>query len=235
MEFLPWLSIGLYLLGAFSGRVLIGGGFVVQVVYLLWRGLSTGRLPLVGVHDTLVFLSLSTVAFGLVVSVVAEEKKGLLGWLGVVCAMFTAMAMLSQRVDSPLPPVLQTYWFELHVVLSFLSYGLFGVASVVSFTEPSGRGFRLQYLTAYTGYILFSLSMVFGGIWAFFAWGTYWLWTPKEVWTTLLWLTYTVYLHMRFLGKNYETVTLWIGRLGYLVVLFTYLGVGLLMKSSHSF
>ncbi|RME63997.1 MAG: cytochrome C biogenesis protein ResC [Nitrospirae bacterium] len=235
MEFLPWISIGLYLLGVWSKRVIIVGAFVVQVGYLLWRGLSIGRLPLVGLHDTLVFLSLSTAAFGLVVSVAAEEKRNLLGWVGVLCVVFTGMAMLSRRVDSPLPPVLKTYWFELHVVLSFLSYGLFGVASVVSFTETSGKGPKLQYLTAYTGYILFSLSMVFGGIWAYFAWGTYWLWTPKEIWTTVLWLTYTVYLHLRFLGKDYERITLWVGRIGYLVVLFTYLGVGLLMKSSHSF
>ncbi len=235
MGFLPWISIGLFLAGASKGRAVLVVGLGLQVIYLLWRGLGLGRLPLVGLHDTLIFLSVSTLAFALVVSLVVDKKRKLTGWVSILCAVFTVLAMLSKRVDTPLPPVLQTYWFELHVVLSFLSYGLFGVAAVVSLTEPSGRGQRVQYLVAYTGYILFSLSMVFGGIWAYFAWGTYWLWTPKEIWTTILWLTYTLYLHMRFLGRGYEGITLWVPRLGYLVVLFTYLGVGLLMKSSHSF
>ncbi len=208
---------------------------VAEVVYLLWRGISLGRLPLVGLHDTLIFLSSATAVFGVVVAMATTEKTRLLRAVAALAVLFCLGGIVSHRVDSPLPPVLQTYWFELHVVLSFLSYGLFGVAAVVSFTAEPEKALRLQYLTAYTGYILFSLSMVFGGIWAYFAWGTYWLWTPKEMWTTILWLTYTVYLHMRFLGKDYEGLTVWLGRVGYLVVLFTYLGVGLLMKSSHSF
>jgi ABC-type transport system involved in cytochrome c biogenesis permease subunit len=180
-------------------------------------------------------LSSATAVFGLVVAMTMAEKLRLLKAVAVLAVLFCLGGIVSHRVDSPLPPVLQTYWFELHVVLSFLSYGLFGVAAVVSFTAGPERGPRLQYLTAYVGYILFSLSMVFGGIWAYFAWGTYWLWTPKEIWTTILWLTYTLYLHMRLLGKGYEGLTVWLGRIGYLVAMFTYLGVGLLMKSSHSF
>jgi ABC-type transport system involved in cytochrome c biogenesis permease subunit len=83
--------------------------------------------------------------------------------------------------------------------------------------------------------MLFSLSMVFGGIWAYLAWGTYWLWTPKELWTSILWLFYTFYLHARlrrwWMGKPSAVL----GIAGFGVVLFTYLGVSLLMKSSHSF
>ena len=56
---------------------------------------------------------------------------------------------------------------------------------------------RNQYRSILLGYVLFSIAMIFGGIWAYLAWGTYWLWTPKELWTTIVWFFYSLYLHAR--------------------------------------
>ncbi len=214
---------------------------LLEGYYIISRGLSLGRLPLVGVHDTIVFLSLATALFSLPLYLVIKNKglsKRFLIITSVICAVFSLSALLSRPYSMPLPPVLRTFWFELHVSLSFLSYGLFGVAfvlGVIHFNSCEAEIERYQYITILIGYLLFSLSMIFGGIWAFYAWGTYWLWTPKELWTTLLWVLYTLYLHLRFRpwwkGKRIAAV----GVAGYVVVLFTYLGVGLLMKSSHSF
>ena len=98
------------------------------------------------------------------------------------------------------------------------------------------RGFLdLQYRAALTGYSFFSLSMVSGGIWGYYAWGTYWLWTPKELWTSILWLFYSLYLHLRAKGTEWDRRFAWLGIFGFLVTLFTYLGVSMLLKSSHSF
>jgi ABC-type transport system involved in cytochrome c biogenesis permease subunit len=85
------------------------------------------------------------------------------------------------------------------------------------------------------GYAFFSISMILGGIWAFYAWGTYWLWTPKELWTTMVWLYYGLYLHARLTGWWTGRPAAWLGITGFAVVMFTYLGVSLLMDSSHSF
>jgi len=76
---------------------------------------------------------------------------------------------------------------------------------------------------------------VAGGIWGYYAWGTYWLWTPKELWTSILWLFYTLVLHIRLKGSRWDGVFAWGGIAGFGVTLFTYLGVSILMKSSHSF
>ncbi|RMG73873.1 MAG: cytochrome C biogenesis protein ResC [Nitrospirae bacterium] len=209
--------------------------------YLFERGFSLGRLPLVGVHDTLLFLSFSTGVFALCLFLYRRKlpwAEPLLKTAALLCAVLSLSATLSAPYSMPLPPVLQTFWFELHVTLSFLSYGIFGVASligVVCLKKGELRGEYEQYILVLTGYLLFSLSMVFGGIWAYYAWGTYWLWTPKELWTSLLWLFYTLYLHLRFRPGWMGRRTLMLGTAGYGVVLFTYLGVGLLMKSSHSF
>ena len=103
-------------------------------------------------------------------------------------------------MPGPLPPVLRTVWFELHVILSFISYALFAVGGVfgalaLSRDEPYAE--TGQYNCLLMGYVLFSIAMIFGGIWAFYAWGSYWLWTPKELWTTIIWFFYSLYLHAR--------------------------------------
>jgi ABC-type transport system involved in cytochrome c biogenesis permease subunit len=77
--------------------------------------------------------------------------------------------------------------------------------------------------------------MVFGGIWAYLAWGTYWLWTPKELWTVILWLFYSLYLHARLRQWWQGKPAAALGVLGFIIVMFTYLGVSLFMKSSHTF
>jgi ABC-type transport system involved in cytochrome c biogenesis permease subunit len=138
----------------------------------------------------------------------------------------------------PLPPILDTYWFELHVALAFFAYALFGVAALlgVAFLQSGGRqALDLQYRAALVGYSFFSLSMVSGGIWGYYAWGTYWLWTAKEFWTSILWVYYSLYLHLRLKGQSWDRGFAWMGIVGFFVTLFTYLGVSLLMRSSHSF
>jgi ABC-type transport system involved in cytochrome c biogenesis permease subunit len=231
------LAAPLYLAGLFYYPLLFIA-LTFQGVYILWRGLSLERLPLVGLHDTLLFLSFSTVLFSLSIVRFLRERKVFLQAVALLAFVFSVAGGLSPEVNTPLPPVLRTYWFELHVVLSFLSYALFGLGAILGVLEIWKRLAEvepIQYRVILIGYLFFSLSMVFGGIWAYLAWGTYWLWTPKEIWTTLLWLVYTLYLHLRLIQGWKGSISIKVGILGYAVVLFTYLGVGLLMKSSHSF
>jgi ABC-type transport system involved in cytochrome c biogenesis permease subunit len=233
----PLGAFALYLFGL-AWRPLFYAGFAVQCGYLLMRGLGLGRLPLVGVHDTLNFLSASLAAFSITVHFSKRQGRGYFMMVSGAAAVFTALSLLQKPHSMPLPPVLKTYWFELHVALSFFSYALFAIAAVLGvlyLMKKDGDLERLQYRTAFMGYAMFSLSMIFGGIWAYLAWGTYWLWTPKELWTSLLWLYYSLYLHARLVGRWSGRPSAVIGAAGFAVVMFTYLGVGLLMKSSHTF
>lgn len=226
-----------YLLSLWK-RPFFYAGTGIQTGYLLWRGFGLGRLPLVGPHDTLIFMSASVAAFSIPLILRMKERPRLLAATALMSAIFTLSALFSKQHNTPLPPVLKTIWFEMHVVLAFLSYALFAIGAILgglylkdrdTLTEGS------QYRTILTGYSLFSLSMVFGGVWAYLAWGTYWLWTPKELWTSILWLYYSFYLHARMMQKWRGKASAELGIAGLGVVLFTYLGVSLLMKSSHSF
>ncbi len=226
-------------------RPLLYAGVVLQTVYIFSRGADLGRLPLVGPHDTLVFLAASLAAFAVPFAFASHDRSRLLGAAAIMSALLTVFAMTTPPHNSPLPPILKTFWFECHVVLAFMSYALFGIAAILGGLylqqpQPKGSGGRnsfesLGYRAVLIGYCLFTLSMIFGGIWAYLAWGTYWLWTPKELWTSILWGFYSFYLHARLRSWWEGKPMAYLGIIGFAITLFTYLGVSLLMKSSHSF
>ena len=216
---------------------LIVPALLVHGVLIVLSAVSFGRVPLIGTHDTLGFLAWS---IGVVYLIFGwDRKRDLFTWLTVpLVLLLLAGSALSPVMRGPLPPVLRTIWFELHVILSFLSYALFAVGAVfgILFLRDGRQEHeRDQYRNLLLGYVLFSVAMIFGGIWAHLAWGTYWLWTPKELWTTIVWFSYSLYLHARLVKGWIGRPVAWIGVTGFVIVMFTYMGVGLLMKSSHEF
>jgi ABC-type transport system involved in cytochrome c biogenesis permease subunit len=239
MIWLPVVSTVCYLCGSFW-RPVMAAGIVFQAVYLLQRSLSLGRLPLLGPHDTLTFFALSIAVMALIASFSPSVRRT--RWFtiasGIIAGLFTLIALRFKPLNMPLPQILDTLWFELHVVLAFFSYALFVLGGLLcaAFLMRGERGYLdIQFKTALVGWSFFSASMVAGGIWGYYAWGTYWLWTPKELWTSILWFFYALVLHMRIKGARWDRATAWMGIAGVWVMLFTYLGVSLLMKSSHSF
>jgi ABC-type transport system involved in cytochrome c biogenesis permease subunit len=81
------------------------------------------------------------------------------------------------------------------------------------------------------GFPLLTLSMILGMVWAQVAWGRYWGWDLKEVWTLITWLVYALYWHLRrrpgWPGRRLACLAL----AGLGAVLFTFLGVGWLARS----
>jgi len=239
MKWLIIASAGLYLFGAFRLPFFLAG-LAAELAYLALRGSALGRLPLIGPHDTLIFFSTSIALMGLPFLVAQGLRRdGTVSWgVGALAALFALCALPFRSLNMPLPPILNTLWFELHVALAFFAYALFGIGAILGgfYLARRDRGLLdLQYRAALVGYSFFSASMVSGGIWGYYAWGTYWLWTPKELWTSILWLFYSLYLHIRLKGPAWERGVAWAGIIGFGITLFTYLGVSMLMKSSHSF
>jgi ABC-type transport system involved in cytochrome c biogenesis permease subunit len=206
-------------------------------VIIIQTAARYGRIPLIGLHDTLGFLTFSIGVSYLIAG--WRRKRDTFSFITIpMILIFFAGSQAFPVMSGPLPPVLKTLWFELHVILSFVAYALFAIGAIFGILylyrkEPSAE--INQYRSLLLGYVLFSLAMVFGGIWAYLAWGTYWLWTPKELWTTIVWFSYGLYLHARLVRGWMGPRVVWMGIVGFLIVMFTYVGVGLLMKSSHEF
>jgi ABC-type transport system involved in cytochrome c biogenesis permease subunit len=164
---------------------------------------------------------------------------GRFAWpVALMAGIFALLSLPFPTRNMPLPGILNTLWFELHVALAFFAYALFAIGAVLATLHLSRneRPFAdLTYRAALVGFTFFSLSMITGGIWGYYAWGTYWLWTAKELWTSILWLWYAAWIHLRYQGPEWERRASWAAIAGFGVAMFTYLGVSLLMRSSHSF
>jgi cytochrome c-type biogenesis protein CcsB len=95
---------------------------------------------------------------------------------------------------------------------------------------------EITYKSIAVGFPIFTLGgLIFGAIWADQAWGKYWTWDPKETWSLITWFFYAFYLHSRLMrgwkGKRVAIVAV----LGFMAVIFTYLGVNLLLSGLHSY
>ncbi len=56
---------------------------------------------------------------------------------------------------------------------------------------------RIAYRTIVWAFPIWTLAIIFGAIWAEQAWGRYWGWDPKEVWSFITWVVFASYLHAR--------------------------------------
>jgi len=95
---------------------------------------------------------------------------------------------------------------------------------------------EISYRAVAIGYPIFTLGgLVFAMIWANEAWGSYWSWDPKETWALIAWLVYSAYLHFRITRGWEGRRSAWLAVLGFGVILFTLVGVNLLIVGLHSY
>jgi cytochrome c-type biogenesis protein CcsB len=95
---------------------------------------------------------------------------------------------------------------------------------------------EIQYKSIAIGFPLFTLGgLIMGAIWANSAWGKYWTWDPKETWSLITWFVYALYLHARFVGGWRGKRVAVLAVVGFIAVIFTYLGVNLVLSGLHSY
>ncbi len=214
-------------------------GLLAQVGLLVARWAAVGYLPVTGLFSTLHFLVIWVMSVALYF--VARYRAGpfLPAALGLSLAALAGASRGTLELF-PLTPALDTPLFLLHVATSFAAYGLFGVAALLA-------GYRIAGLPAsrvgadrrmldeclYIGYVLFTWCMIAGSLWAFLAWGSYWTWRIKGLWSMILWFYYSAVIHVRHRPgwQGWPVNVLAIAGFG--LVLFTYLGLGLLFETSH--
>ncbi len=95
---------------------------------------------------------------------------------------------------------------------------------------------EIAYRSIAIGYPVFTLgALIFAMIWAHEAWGRFWGWDPKEVWALITWLFYAVYLHLRLSKGWHGEKSAWLAVLGFIIVIFTLIGVNLVITGLHSY
>jgi cytochrome c-type biogenesis protein CcsB len=93
----------------------------------------------------------------------------------------------------------------------------------------------LSYRTITVGFLLLSVGLVSGAVWANEAWGSWWSWDPKETWALICWLVYAAYLHTRLIRGWQGRKPALVAASGLVVIVVCYIGVNLLGIGLHSY
>lgn len=93
----------------------------------------------------------------------------------------------------------------------------------------------LSYRSVVVAFPLMTIVIVTGAVWAQSAWGRYWGWDPKETASLVTWFVYAIYLHARIVAGWKGRPAAIISIVGFLSVIFTYLGVNVFLSGLHSY
>ena len=229
-------------------------GLIVHTAALVIRTIESGHAPFTNMYESLSFLAWSSIlAYVIMEGKYRIRKAGPYFMLIVIGLMALASSPLMPAEATPLVPALQSYWLWLHVSVTMLGEAFFAVAFVTSIlyliaesrekkgtakegTISSEKLDSISYRSIAIGFPLFTLGgLIFGMVWAYKAWGTYWSWDPKEVWSLITWFVFALYLHTRIVmgwkGRRSAIIAI----LGLLAALFTYFGVNYLLSGLHSY
>ncbi|GAA4412540.1 c-type cytochrome biogenesis protein CcsB [Fodinibacter luteus] len=157
---------------------------------------------------------------------------------------------------SELMPSLRSVWLAIHVAVATLSVAVFtigfslGILYLVqarleadpahrrSFMDrlPDARALeRLTYATHVVAFPLWTFTVIAGAIWARQAWGSYWNWDPKEVWSFVIWVVYAAYLHARATTGWKRQNAVWIALAGYACIIVNFAVVNVFFVGQHSY
>lgn len=229
-------------------------GFAAQTASILLRYISEGSLPVTTMHDASSFFSWCIVLVFFLLEY--RYKLNLLGpfTMPIVFVLMLSSSILPREIK-PLSPVLQSYWFIVHIFLAFLGNAAFALAFGTGLmyliqerhlkSKHLGGLFQrlpsiqmldeVNYKLISLGFPLLTLAIITGALWAQNAWGSYWRWDPKEVWSLITWFIYALVIHARLTAR-------WRGRraailsiVGFISVIFTFFGVNMLLKGLHFF
>ena len=91
----------------------------------------------------------------------------------------------------------------------------------------------LAYRFTIIGFILWTFTLIAGSIWANDAWGRYWGFDTKEVWTFVIWVLYAGYIHARATRGWRGTRSAWLSIVGFAAVMFNFTIVNMFFKGLH--
>ncbi|MCC2031323.1 c-type cytochrome biogenesis protein CcsB [Microbacterium allomyrinae] len=93
----------------------------------------------------------------------------------------------------------------------------------------------LAYRFAILGFIFWTFTLIAGSIWANDAWGRYWGFDTKEVWTFVIWVLYAGYIHARATRGWRGSRSAWLSIIGFTAVIFNFTIVNMFFKGLHAY
>ena len=230
--------------------------WVLHVGAAVFRGVAAGRVPWANMFEFT--LTATAIIIGVFLAVQFWQD---LRFIGAFVTGFVLIALGVATVNFyvdvvPLPPSLQSAWLVIHVFVASLGTGFFALGAALSVVQllqarrAAGKAARLRFLDtlpaadklenmAYrmivVGFVFWTFTLIAGAIWANRAWGRYWGWDTKEVWTFIIWTIFAGYIHARatrgWRGSRSATLAI----IGFGAVVFNFTIVNLFFKGLHAY
>lgn len=232
----------------------MAAGFVLHTAALITDWVIDGHYPLFGTRETLSFLAWALVAgYGLVLYKYRAQAVGAFT-MPLICVL-TFVALLINRDPSAARAAFSTTWlFPIHTTMLVFAYAAFFIvfmASVMYLLQE--RELKLKTFSAFfhrlpslstineiathaaaIGLTLLTLGLVAGMFWNWSLHGQMWRNDPKEIFAVLTWLLYFILALYRSSANWRGRRAAWLGVLGFVLVLCTFLAAPL-FGSYHVF
>lgn len=233
---------------------LLAAGAALQSIDLVVRGVQAGNIPVTDFAQSLVFLAWLTALLALYL--ILRFRMPVVGaFAGPIVFLAVAIAAVMARPGRiAMPDALRSAWLPVHVTLALLGYALFVLAAGVSVVyliyekrlkakRPLDAGDqrapslekldRVNYQLLGIGFLMLSLAIITGAIWADATWGHYWSWEPEETWSLAIWILYAALLESRLAagwrGRRAAALTIAV----FTVLVGSFVGVSLIAPGKH--
>ncbi|UFS61181.1 c-type cytochrome biogenesis protein CcsB [Subtercola endophyticus] len=235
-------------------------GFTLEVVADILRGIAAQRVPWANMYEFSMTGTVLIVGVFLVVNTRVDLR--FLGTFisGLVLVLLGISTVNYYVVIAPLPPALQSAWLVIHVFVASLGtaffalgFALSGIQLLQARRENSGSALKflklkflaslpdstrlenLAYRVNIVGFVFWTFTLIAGAVWAERAWGRYWGWDTKEVWTFIIWVMYAGYIHARATRGWRGSRSAWLAIIGFGAVLFNFGVVNVFFHGLHSY
>ncbi|WP_448588511.1 c-type cytochrome biogenesis protein CcsB [Thermocrinis sp.] len=228
-------------------------GLVLNLAGMIRRSIQTYEMGAFHPPWSNLFEALTFWSFLVGVIYLFLERKYGVRFLGALVApvifglSFFAISKASSEI-TPLMPALRSYWLYLHVITAFVGYAGFTIAfggAVLYLLKEKSQKFHflpsldvldeIAYKSVVIVFPIWTASIILGAVWANEAWGGYWSWDPKEVWSLIVWLFFGAYLHARQMLGWRGTKTAWVLVFGFISVLICFFAINLFFPGLHSY
>jgi ABC-type transport system involved in cytochrome c biogenesis permease subunit len=227
----------------------LGAGLLLLVAALTLRAIAVGHAPWSNLHEFSLAFAAAVLGTYLLLAR-AYPIAGLAPLAGLLATALIGFGLsLDDRVDPLVPALQQPVLLTVHVGTAVLAYAVAGVAFLSAAAEiaqraggdripglPSGEVARaVGHRSVLIAFPILTITIALGSVWANLAWRSYWSNDPKELAAAATWFVFGAYLHVASRRDRWERLSPWLIVLGFLGVLFTYIGAGLFFVGEHSY
>jgi cytochrome c-type biogenesis protein CcsB len=231
---------------------LLFAGFILHTAGLGLRWYISGHSPMSNGYESLIFISWVTILAGLIFRRKSDFALAATGVLAGMTLLVAHLSFMDPEITN-LVPVLKSYLLTLHVSVIISSYGFLGLGAILGMITMillvlvNGRNRErisetidelvvINFRTLTLGLYFLTIGTFLGAVWANESWGRYWGWDPKETWSLITIIVYTLVTHSRMIPgmKNIFTFNL-LSLFGFSSVLMTYFGVNYYLSGLHSY